>query len=187
MRKRIAIGLVSALLGGCASAAVMGLLDSTDLSGLKKGMSASEVHEVLGKPIESKSISRGTTERHGYDRGYVNPLSKESPNLYYGLVPAFVFIDVVTFGALGACTLTCQKGWLDLTYDNRGRLVRASEQTADDGGSCWSGRRRPQCLNNIASNPKPTTLSTSLSGIVPGENNDVIEDEDDMLFGPQTR
>ena len=187
MRKRIAIGLVPVLLGGCATAAVMGLLDPTDLSGLKKGMSESEIHEILGKPIESKSISRGTTERHGYDRGYVNPLSKESPVLYYGLVPFFSFLDVVTFGSMGVCILTCQKGWLDLTYDNRGRLGHASEKIANDGGSCWTGRTSNQCLYNIASNPKPTTLSTSLSGIVPEENKNVIEDEDDMLFGPQTR
>ena len=156
--------LLAALLQGCATAANLGLFSATDLSGLKPGMTAAEVHEIVGDPDETKVTSDGMTERFTYDRGYENPKAKEFNPVFYNVstIVIYGFFDLTSFGMKGICTRTCQKGWLDLKYDSCGYLVGASESIADDGGwACWSGRWRAKCYG-FASRRKPTTLSESL-------------------------
>ena len=155
---------LAVLLQGCATAANLGLFSATDLSGLKPGMTAVEVHEILGDSDETKVTSDGMTERFTYDRGYENPKAKEFDPVFYSVSTLAIFglLDLMTFGMTGICTRTCQKGWLDLKYDGCGYLVAASESIADDGGwECWSGSWRAKCYG-FASRRKPTTLSESL-------------------------
>ena len=156
-----AVGMLA--LGGCLTAAVVGAFDTTDLSGLRPGMSAAQTHKILGQPEKTEMISGGKVERFTYDRGInFSKFEKRNDAVKALLIMGTALGDAVSFGSMGYCAPTCQKGWLYLTYDRGGTLVSAREAIADTGGFwCWTGKYRDRCLN-FANQPKPSTLPQSL-------------------------
>ena len=94
---------LAALLQGCFTAANLGLLGPTDLSGLEPGMTAAEVNEILGDPDKSETVSGGRIERFTYDRGYKNPRSEEiNPVFYYGVaIPVSDFLILLLWERWG--------------------------------------------------------------------------------------
>jgi len=148
-------------LTGCATQKAYIGHEATDLSGIKLGLSRSELESRLGPP-ERTDVEGGQVRAwYVYDRGYVGTLEDKSSLEKLGWAPVMMWGEMVSLGVAGwmtVCATPCQKGHLIVTYGPEGNLVTATEQFLPDDhpdvstcrssgvradhGVCWGVRER---------------------------------------------
>ena len=120
---------------GCSAKSAYTGHAATNLSWLHFGLSRAEVEETLGPPEKVESLNDGAKSWHIYDRGFVGSLETESIGEKIAWTPIMVWGELVSLGIVELmirCQVPCQKGLLEIVYDDSGHLLTTTENFLPD-------------------------------------------------------
>jgi hypothetical protein len=165
------------MISSCATQKSYHGIDATDLSWLFHGMPRTEVEAMLGNPIKEMQCRKAKLVTYLYDRGYKGCEGKK----YCDDDPILYFHEVMNmFDTLGAnlfisnnCFSTCQKGNLEIFYDENGNLRGVKETEPAKDSWCWKhfkvftghqgmGPRRTVSCSSIYRVREPSTVPKRL-------------------------
>lgn len=123
------------MLPGCAAKSNYWGHPATDLSSLSAGTLRSHVDALLGPPDRQEEANGIRQAWYLYDRGFVGTLEDTSAAEKILWVPIMAWGELVSLGLVEVmilCQAPCQKGLLEVEYDQEGRLLRATELIPPD-------------------------------------------------------
>ena len=160
-----------ATLSGCATRKFFHGIEGSDLSGLVKGYTPAEVEHITGAPISTFACDTGGIRTYLYDRGWTGCVGEGrcKPENESGLhameIGADLFSPGMFSGTLNMCIDTCQKGHLEVLYNERNELVGVVEHPAIREGHCWNrwnNSHQGYPCNSIYQHRRPSTVPPGL-------------------------
>ncbi|MGB5495156.1 MAG: hypothetical protein WBM97_11840 [Sedimenticolaceae bacterium] len=123
------------MLPGCAAKSMYWGHPATDLSSLSAGTPRSRVDALLGLPDKQDESNGIRHAWHLYDRGFVGTLEGTSAGEKILWAPIMAWGELVSLGLVELmilCQTPCQKGLLEVKYDQEGHLLQATEHIPPD-------------------------------------------------------
>ena len=155
---------------GCAAKRNYWGHPATDLSSLSAGTPRSRVDTLLGPP-DRQGESDGIRQAwYLYDRGFVGTLEDTSVGEKILWAPIMAWGELVSLGLVELmilCQAPCQKGLLEVGYDQEDRLLQATEQIPPDTHPAVRGCMTRPVRNDLAvcqgvrERRRPSTLPES--------------------------
>jgi hypothetical protein len=141
------------ILPGCAAKRNYWGHPATDLSSLSAGTPRSRVDDLLGAP-ERQDESNGIKQAwYIYGRGFVGTLEGTSVGEKILWAPIMAWGELVSLGLVELmilCQAPCQKGLLEVRYDQEDRLLQAAEQIPPDAHPAVKGCMTRAVRNDLA-------------------------------------
>ena len=158
------------MLPGCAAKRNYWGHPATDLSSLSAGTSRSRVDTLLGPP-DKQDESNGIRQAwYLYDRGFVGTLEDTSAGEKILWAPIMAWGELVSLGLVELmilCQAPCQKGLLEVRYDQEDRLLQSTEHIPPDTHAAVKGCMTRPVRNDLAvcqgvrERRRPSTLPKS--------------------------
>ena len=122
---------------------------ASDFSELFFGMKRSAVEKVTGGAVKDLKCRNGEIVTYLYDRGSTgcvgegrcNP-EKENMAQTLEIVGDFFTLGLVSY-SFNDCISPCQKGYLQVYYNNQDKLIAISERPTERTGYCWNRGNKP--------------------------------------------
>jgi len=167
------LALLVTLIGisGCATKKLYYGVEATDLSGLFIGMERPDVERITGSATKVFECDSGSIVTYLYDRGWTGCVgegtckSEDESKLQTMEIVADVFSVGMFSGALNMCIEPCQKGHLEVLYNDQNGLVGVVEHPTFRYGHCWNKWNTAQegyPCNRIYENRRPSSVPSQL-------------------------
>jgi hypothetical protein len=158
------------MLPGCAAKSIYWGHPTTDLSPPGAGTPRSRVDTLLGPPYTQDESNGVLRAWYLYDRGFVGTLEHTSAGEKILWAPIMAWGELVSLGLVELmilCQTPCQKGLLEVKYDQGDRLVQATEHIPPDAHPALKGGMTRAVRNDLAvcqgvrERRRPSTLPES--------------------------
>jgi hypothetical protein len=158
------------MLPGCAAKRNYWGHPATDLSSLSAGTPRSRIDDLLGAPERQHESSGIKLAWYLYDRGFVGTLEDTSAGEKILWAPIMAWGELVSLGLVELmihCQAPCQKGLLEVRYDQQDHLLQATEQIPPDEHPAVKGCMTTAVRNDFAvcqgvrERRRPSTLPES--------------------------
>jgi len=158
------------VLPGCAAKRSYWGHPATDLSSLSAGTPRSRVDALLGPPDKQDDSNGAGQAWYLYDRGFVGTLEYTSAGEKILWAPIMAWGELVSLGLVELmilCQAPCQKGLLEVDYDQEDRLLQATEQVPPHTHPAVKGCMTRAVRNDLAvcqgvrERRRPSTLPES--------------------------
>jgi hypothetical protein len=167
----ICLGLIC-ITSGCQTSKVIDGVPATDLSGLYVGISRIDTEKITGEAIREFQCGSGTIVTYLYDRGWIGcggdagcqsggeaeEIVRETPadNYFFGIHYDFIS---------RSCIDPCQKGHLEVFFNQQDRMIGVRELPTEKDVYCWgrgNKRHRGYPCDWINDHPRPSSVPKSL-------------------------
>ena len=155
----------------CATQKFYHGIEATNLSGLFYGMKRHDAEKVTGSALKEVKRGSGVVVTYLYDRGWIGCVgeggceAEDESKLQAAEIVADIF-SLGTFSyALNQCKEPCQKGHLEVFYNDKNVIIGARERPAKKEGYCWgrwNKRSEGYPCFNIYDNRRPSSVSPQL-------------------------
>ena len=168
---RLLLAMACLVISSCATQKFYHGLEATNLTGLSHGMKRLDAEKITGNPKREFQCDSGTIVTYIYNRGYTGCIGagRCDPENETKLQTVEIVADVFSFGMMSAninlCITPCQKGHLELFFDNKEQLIGIRELTTDRDNYCWTSGNKPHQgypCNRIYSNRRPSSVPDKL-------------------------
>lgn len=158
------------ILPGCAAKRTYWGHPATDLSPLSAGTPRSRVDALLGPPEKQDELGGIKQVWYLYDRGFVGTLEETSAGEKIFWAPVMAWGELASLGLVELmihCQAPCQKGLLEVRYDQEDRLLQATEHIPPDAHPAVKGCTTRAVRNDLAvcqgvrERGRPSTLPES--------------------------
>lgn len=158
-------------ISGCATKKFYYGVEATDLSGLFTGMKRPDVERITGSATKVHECDSGSIVTYLYDRGWTGCVGEgmckdeDESKLQTMEIVADVFSVGMFSGALGMCIDPCQKGHLEVLYDDHNGLVGVVEHPTFRKGHCWNrwnSQHENYPCSQIYENRRPSSVPSHL-------------------------
>jgi len=158
-------------ISGCATKKFYYGVEETDLSGLFIGMRRQDVEKITGGAIKVFECDSGAVVTYLYDRGWTGCVGEgrckeeDESKLQAMEMGADIFSLGMFSGALNQCIEPCQKGHLEVLYNDKNELAGVVEHPTFRDNYCWNrGNKAHQGYpcNRIYKHRRPSSVPAQL-------------------------